>query len=219
MTRSRLATPFLRCSPIPLLGCALVLAGWTHLTGPLGPDFPETLIRRHAPVSQGSLSDAQLRQRRIGRLRRELAVNGFRLMISRRRVKPLALGGFLVVDVATGRAVVGGAPAPFSATLEAIEEWAQGRGGGHQAAEHTTGYEALTADQCAAGRRLLGWSPIRLSARASVTEATVRNLEAGLWVRPEAVTAIRAAVEAAGVEFIAGNEAGLGVRLRRKELL
>lgn len=84
---------------------------------------------------------------------------------------------------------------------------------------HKTGSEVLTADQCAAGRRLLGWSPIRLSARAAVTEATVRNLEAGLWVQSESITAIRAAVEAAGVEFIAENEAGLGVQLRRRELL
>jgi hypothetical protein len=184
------------------------------LTSPPGSNIHEMLIRWHAPVSRGCLSDAQVRQRRIGRLRRELAANGFRLMMSKRRVKPLAPGGFHVIDVATSRVVVGGAPVAFSATLEAIEEWAQGRGGVHQTAEHKIGYEALTADQCAASRRLLGWSPIRLSNRASVTEATVRNLEAGLWVRPDAITAIRAALEAAGVEFVAGNEARLGVQLR-----
>lgn len=164
------------------------------------------------------LSDALLRQRRIGKVRRALAAIGFRLIISRRRKKPLAQSGFLMVEVATGRVAVGGDPAPFSATLEDIEEWVQGRGGGHRAAGYGIDDAALAADHCIAGRHLLGWSQVGLGVRAFVTEATVRNLEAGSWVRLEAASAIRAALEAAGVEFIASDEAALGVRLRREPL-
>jgi transcriptional regulator with XRE-family HTH domain len=52
---------------------------------------------------------------------------------------------------------------------------------------------------------------------AQVSPNTVTRLEAGLPVNSSTVAAIRAALEAAGVEFIAENGGGAGVRLRQPE--
>ena len=50
---------------------------------------------------------------------------------------------------------------------------------------------------------------------AGVSPNTVSRLERGEDLRPATVAAIRAALEAAGVEFIAENGGGAGVRLRK----
>jgi DNA-binding XRE family transcriptional regulator len=56
-----------------------------------------------------------------------------------------------------------------------------------------------------------------LAHRAGVNEQTVRNLEAGTrQSHAGTVVAIRAALEAAGVEFITENGGGAGVRLRER---
>jgi hypothetical protein len=43
----------------------------------------------------------------------------------------------------------------------------------------------------------------------------ISRLEAGEELKPRTVAAIRAALEAAGVEFIAENGGGAGVRLKK----
>ena len=49
---------------------------------------------------------------------------------------------------------------------------------------------------------------------ASVSPTTITRLERGEGIYPRTLTVIRAALEAAGVEFIAENGGGAGVRLR-----
>jgi hypothetical protein len=74
----------------------------------------------------------------------------------------------------------------------------------------------MTPEQCCQARALLGWRPQRLGVRPSTCAATVRRFERGDAQRHSAkVEAIRVALEAAGVEFIAENGGGAGVRLRK----
>ncbi len=54
-----------------------------------------------------------------------------------------------------------------------------------------------------------------LAAAASVSPTTITRLERGEELYPRTLAAIRAALEAAGVEFIAENGGGPGVRLRQ----
>lgn len=54
-----------------------------------------------------------------------------------------------------------------------------------------------------------------LAKAAGVSPDTVARLERGEDLRPGTVDAIRAALEAAGVEFIAENGGGAGVRLKK----
>jgi transcriptional regulator with XRE-family HTH domain len=54
-----------------------------------------------------------------------------------------------------------------------------------------------------------------LAAAAHVSPTTITRLERGEALYSRTVDAIRAALEAAGVEFIAENGGGPGVRLRR----
>ena len=63
---------------------------------------------------------------------------------------------------------------------------------------------------------MLGLDQGRLAENANVSRNTIANFETGQRV-PVAnnLAAIRAALEAAGVEFIAENGGGAGVRLRK----
>ena len=65
-------------------------------------------------------------------------------------------------------------------------------------------------------RAALDWSINELAGRSRVGQATIRRLERG-QVEPihSTVAAIRAALEAAGIEFIPANGGGAGVRLRK----
>jgi ribosome-binding protein aMBF1 (putative translation factor) len=78
------------------------------------------------------------------------------------------------------------------------------------------GLQPLVPGQVRAGRALLDWSQARLAESAGVSLSTVKDFEAG---RRQPVhqnaSAMRAALEAAGVEFIAENGGGPGVRLKR----
>ncbi|UIJ29550.1 helix-turn-helix domain-containing protein [Cereibacter azotoformans] len=55
-----------------------------------------------------------------------------------------------------------------------------------------------------------------LAAAAGVSPDTVARFERGEELRASTVEAIRAALEAAGVEFIPENGGGPGVRLRKQ---
>ena len=77
--------------------------------------------------------------------------------------------------------------------------------------------QKVSIRQVKAARALLGWSQHDLAAACGVSVPTVKRLEAGegdLGGRIETSVAIRAALESAGVVFIAENGGGAGVRLR-----
>ncbi len=56
-----------------------------------------------------------------------------------------------------------------------------------------------------------------LAEGAKVSTNTITRFERGEGLYPRTVEAIRAALEAAGVEFIAENGGGAGVRLARRQ--
>lgn len=79
-------------------------------------------------------------------------------------------------------------------------------------------FDHITGRQIAAGRALAGMGQSELAATAHVSVATLRRMEAsegpaaGL---PNNVRAVRAALEAAGVEFLLGEASGTGVCIRQ----
>lgn len=73
----------------------------------------------------------------------------------------------------------------------------------------------MNATQCKMARAATGLGVRELAKAASVSPDTVARLERGEELRGATVSAIRAALEAAGVEFIAENGGGAGVRLRK----
>lgn len=76
----------------------------------------------------------------------------------------------------------------------------------------------ITPAQSRAARGLLGWSQTELARSAALSLPTVKRYETqGAKVSVDAIGKMRAALEAAGVEFIAENGGGPGVRLRRSE--
>jgi transcriptional regulator with XRE-family HTH domain len=56
-----------------------------------------------------------------------------------------------------------------------------------------------------------------LAERAAVSPTTITRLERGEALYPRTVEAIQRALEAAGVEFIAENGGGAGVRLKNRQ--
>jgi transcriptional regulator with XRE-family HTH domain len=76
--------------------------------------------------------------------------------------------------------------------------------------------QSLSSEQSRAGRALLNWSQADLAKAARVARQTVVDFERGARTPyPNNLAAIRSALEAAGVEFIAENGGGPGVRLTR----
>jgi len=73
----------------------------------------------------------------------------------------------------------------------------------------------LKPEQCKMARAGLGMSVRELAERAKVSTNTVSRLEAGEELKLRTVEAIQTALEAAGVEFIAENGGGPGVRLKK----
>ena len=69
--------------------------------------------------------------------------------------------------------------------------------------------------QCRMARTALNLGVKELAELADVSTNTVSRLEAGEELKPRTVAAIRAALESAGVEFIAENGGGAGVRLKK----
>ncbi len=73
----------------------------------------------------------------------------------------------------------------------------------------------MVAAQCRGARAMLNWSQAALAEAAKVARQTVVDFERGARTPyPNNLSAIRTALEAAGVEFIEENGGGPGVRLR-----
>lgn len=75
----------------------------------------------------------------------------------------------------------------------------------------------MTPEQCRMARAGLNLGVRELAELAQVSTNTITRLERGESLYPRTVEAIRAALETAGVEFIAENGGGAGVRLRKSE--
>jgi transcriptional regulator with XRE-family HTH domain len=77
----------------------------------------------------------------------------------------------------------------------------------------------VTPEQVKGARLLLGWSRMRLAFRVGVSEVSLALFEDGLRI-PSVLnlSVVRAILETAGVEFIAENGGGAGVRLRKAKL-
>jgi hypothetical protein len=74
---------------------------------------------------------------------------------------------------------------------------------------------ALTSSQCRAGRALIEWSQQQLSQVAAIDLQTIADFEKRFRAADETTRRrLRAALEAAGVVFIAENGGGAGVRLK-----
>ncbi|WP_405054111.1 helix-turn-helix domain-containing protein [Tabrizicola sp.] len=74
----------------------------------------------------------------------------------------------------------------------------------------------VTSAQIRAARGLVNWTVRDLADKAGVHRNTVTRSETDATGPGHATAAIRAALEAAGVEFIAENGGGAGVRLRER---
>jgi transcriptional regulator with XRE-family HTH domain len=75
----------------------------------------------------------------------------------------------------------------------------------------------LLAVQCKMARAALGLGVRELADLSEVSADTVVRFEKGDELRPRTISAIRAALEAAGVIFVDENGQGPGVRLRKSE--
>ena len=74
---------------------------------------------------------------------------------------------------------------------------------------------ALTSAQCRAARALIEWSQAQLSQSASIDIQTIAEFEKRIRAADETTRRrLRAALEAAGVVFIAEDGGGAGVRLK-----
>jgi transcriptional regulator with XRE-family HTH domain len=75
---------------------------------------------------------------------------------------------------------------------------------------------SITAAQCRAARGLVAWSQSELASAAKVSRATLAEFEASNRAPYDRTLAdIRRALEKAGVEFLAEDDGGPGVRLRK----
>jgi len=75
---------------------------------------------------------------------------------------------------------------------------------------------SLSPAQCRAARALIAWSQDELSGASKVAKATIANFEAGKREPYQrTLDDLQEALESAGVEFLAENGGGPGVRLRK----
>ena len=71
----------------------------------------------------------------------------------------------------------------------------------------------MTPNQSRAARALLGWTQVKLASTAKLGLSTIRDFETGRReVSPEALTAIRGALEAAGIRFTNGKQPGVKLK-------
>jgi DNA-binding XRE family transcriptional regulator len=76
----------------------------------------------------------------------------------------------------------------------------------------------ISREQCRAARALLDWNQAELAAAAKVARQTVVDFERGARTPyPNNLEAIRMALVRAGVELIAENGGGAGVRLAKRK--
>jgi transcriptional regulator with XRE-family HTH domain len=80
----------------------------------------------------------------------------------------------------------------------------------------------ISIRQIKAARSLLGWSQDDLAAASGISKPTIGRLEAidttdPIGGRAETGEALVAALEKAGVEFIAENGGGAGVRMKKRK--
>lgn len=81
----------------------------------------------------------------------------------------------------------------------------------------TENVEKISAQQCRAGRALLDLTQPDLASRAGLGLSTIVDFEKSRRpVSGAAVRSICSALESAGIEFIAENGGGPGVRLRKR---
>lgn len=74
----------------------------------------------------------------------------------------------------------------------------------------------ISAEQCRGARGMLGWSQDELAEAASLSRATIADFERGERTPiMNNLVALRAAFEAAGLEFIPENGGGVGLRFRQ----
>ena len=76
----------------------------------------------------------------------------------------------------------------------------------------------ITSEQIRAARALLRWEQKELTAASAISLPSIKRLETipgALAAQARTVDALRRALESAGVEFIAENGGGAGVRLRK----
>ena len=76
------------------------------------------------------------------------------------------------------------------------------------------------AEQLRGARLMVRLTQVELAERSGVSLPTIKRLELGaglLPVRLATLQKLQRALEVAGVEFIAGNGGGPGIRLRKKE--
>ncbi len=64
-------------------------------------------------------------------------------------------------------------------------------------------------------RAALSWGVRDLAEKAGITANTITRIENGSDAKQSTINLVRAALESAGVEFIAENGGGVGVRLRK----
>lgn len=74
----------------------------------------------------------------------------------------------------------------------------------------------MLAVQCRMARVAVNWGVRDLAKAAGVSVDTISRLERGETLLPRTVEAIQRALEVAGVEFIAENGGGVGVRLKKE---
>jgi transcriptional regulator with XRE-family HTH domain len=75
----------------------------------------------------------------------------------------------------------------------------------------------VTSAQIRAARGLVNWTVRNLAEQAGVHRNTVTRAETDATGPGHATAAIRAALETAGVEFIAENGGGAGVRMAKPD--
>lgn len=74
----------------------------------------------------------------------------------------------------------------------------------------------MTPARCRGARAMLDWTQAKLAEAAGVGVSTVTSFERSWRCNyPDTIQAIQRALEAAGIDFIAENDGGPGVRFRK----